>query len=495
MNLVRVLLLIAFLLAPAAQAQPNLAALAQQGKQAMGEGRFAEAAKLYGQIVGEIPDNPGLWLNLGMALHMSGQDQQALAPLEKALSIEPQMFPAQLFLGASLLRLGKPTEAIGPLEKAVRLQPKDPQIQNMLADAYTQLGRLRAALPHRVQVTQLEPGNPGAWAGLIQTYEELAGADFQALEHKAPESPWMLRLVADMRLAQQQYPSAFYLYQQALERAPEMRGLHAGLSEIYARTDRADWAAIEKAREAEAPDPDCAQARLECAVSAGELQRAVMAEAATPRDYFWRARAASLLGQQAFLKLAALPDSARKYELLASIQASQGRSADSADAWKKALELDPGNELYAGELATRLYFAGRFDEALPRLEALHKKYPGESRWSFLLGDVYLQQQDVERAIPLLEQAVKQGPKLLPARHALGRAYMQIGDAEKAIPQLKAALSVDTDGSLHYQLAQAYIRTDRRADAAAPLAKYRELQQTQQAQIEAAQQMEITAPAP
>src|SRR5690606_10308460 len=106
-----------------------------------------------------------------------------------------------------------------------------------------------------------------------------------------------------------------------------------------------------------------------------------------------------------------------------------------------------------------------------------------------------QQQKVEQAIPLLERARKLAPDELSVRHALGRAYMQLGQAETAVPELEAALPIDSDGSLHYQLAQAYIQTGRRDEAKAPLAKYQELQQAHRDQLEAVQAMEITAPAP
>ena len=68
----------------------------------------------------------------------------------------------------------------------------------------------------------------------------------------------MLRLIADLRMAQQQYPSAFFLYQQALERDPKMRGLHAGLAEVYRRNGKQEWAALEESKEAAAGAADCA---------------------------------------------------------------------------------------------------------------------------------------------------------------------------------------------------------------------------------------------
>jgi tetratricopeptide (TPR) repeat protein len=240
---------------------------------------------------------------------------------------------------------------------------------------------------------------------------------------------------------------------------------------------------------------DCATAKLECAAAEGKLRTVALAKTTTPREHFWRAKASSILASQAFAKLEALPDSARKFGLLAQALAGQERAAESAEAWKKALALEPKNAEYAAELAAQLYFARDVEEALPRLEALAKQQPQEPRWSFFLGDLYLQQQKVEQATPLLERARKQAPEMLPIHHALGRAYMQTGDAEKAIPELEAALPIDSDGSLHYQLAQAYIQTGRREEAKPLLAKYQELQQAQQAQVRTAQEMEITAPAP
>lgn len=482
-------------LAGALQAQTDPGALAEQGKQAMAEGRFADAAKVYGSLVERIPDNPGLLLNLGMALHMSGQDERAIPQFEKALSMAPDIYPALLFLGASQLRQGRPAKAIEPLEKAAKLQPNELQVRQMLVDAYTQLGRPREALPHQLKVAELAPAEPMAWAVLLQTYDALAGEAFDALEKAAPESAWMVRLIADLRTSQQQYPSAFYLYRRALELNPKMRGLHAGLAEVYRRTGNAEWAAIEEKKEASEEPLDCSAAKLECAVAAGKLREVALAKTATPAEHFWRAKAASKLAAQAFAKLDALPDSARKFELLAQVLAEQERFAESAEAWRKALALEPKNAAYAGELAAQLYFARRYDEALPRVEALARQQPNEARWSFFLGDMHLQRQEVEQAVPLLERALKQAPDLLTAHHALGRAYMQLGEAAKAVPELEAALSIDADGSLHYQLAQAYIQTGRREEAKAPLAKYQELQQAQQAQLQAAQQMEITAPAP
>ena len=87
----------------------------------MAAGRYAEAVPIYRGLVAAMPGNPGLLLNLGMALHMSGEDAEAIGPLEAALRIQPGLLPANLFLGASNLRLGRPAAATAPLQKVLLL--------------------------------------------------------------------------------------------------------------------------------------------------------------------------------------------------------------------------------------------------------------------------------------------------------------------------------------------------------------------------------------
>ena len=72
----------------------------------MQEGRFDEAARMYRDLLQALPNEPGLLMNLGMALAMGGHEREALAPLERALALEPGLVPARMFLGSSHLALG-----------------------------------------------------------------------------------------------------------------------------------------------------------------------------------------------------------------------------------------------------------------------------------------------------------------------------------------------------------------------------------------------------
>ncbi len=77
---------------------------------------------------------------------------------------------------------------------------------------------------------------------------------------------------------------------------------------------------------------------------------------------------------------------------------------------------------------------------------------------FELGDTLLQQDEAEAALVVLRDAVRINPHLLPAQAALAKACMELGRASEAVPHFEAALPIDADGSLHFQLAKAYEQT-------------------------------------
>jgi Flp pilus assembly protein TadD len=56
---------------PARSSGEDLAAKSKHGNELMAAGRYAEAAPVYRELVEALPGNPGLLLNLGMALHLA----------------------------------------------------------------------------------------------------------------------------------------------------------------------------------------------------------------------------------------------------------------------------------------------------------------------------------------------------------------------------------------------------------------------------------------
>src|SRR5688500_17627514 len=101
----------------------DLAARSRAASQAMEAGRFADAARIYQDLAQAVPNDPGLLMNLGMALAMGGQEADAIVPLRKAIALNPKLIPAHLFLGSSYLARGDAASAIAPLERVVTARP------------------------------------------------------------------------------------------------------------------------------------------------------------------------------------------------------------------------------------------------------------------------------------------------------------------------------------------------------------------------------------
>src|SRR5947207_2583518 len=181
----------------------DLATESQRAKEFMAEGKFAEAIPLYSELNHALPNNPGLLLNLGMALHMAGDERKSIPQLEAAVKLDPNLGPAWLFLGAARLQLGDALEAVEPLRAVLRLQPDHQEARLMLAGALLSLERNAEAAQEYRKLADLSPASSPAWYGLGRSYEALSIRAFHQLEKTAPESAYWLALVAEARLRQQ----------------------------------------------------------------------------------------------------------------------------------------------------------------------------------------------------------------------------------------------------------------------------------------------------
>lgn len=110
--------------------------LSQQAAEAMRAGRYADAERLYRQLVKQFPAEAGWHGNLGLALHSQKRYSQAIPPLEQSLKLHPSpgLFAV---LGVDYLKINEPCKAIAPLEKT------DQQVA--LADAYSACRRFPEA--------------------------------------------------------------------------------------------------------------------------------------------------------------------------------------------------------------------------------------------------------------------------------------------------------------------------------------------------------------
>lgn len=472
----------------------DLALKSRHAKDFMAAGKFADAIPLYVELNRAVPDNPGLMLNLGMAFHMAGQEQRAAEQLEAAVKLEPKLAPAWVFLGATRLQMYHVPAAVEALKTALELEPDNAGAVEMLASALLSLNRASEAVEQYSKLAILEPESPKAWNGLGQSYEFLSARAFDRLQKIAPESGFLLALLADARLRDHQLSSAYYLYRQALEKMPAMRGLHESVAEIYRQTAHPDWADAEAQKERQLSQVDCNSPSLECDFRAGRYTVVVKSAERTTAagSYYWQARAYNELALQAFSRLGQLPPSAEQHELKARIYDDQKRYSEAAGEWREALKLSPGDPQAEKQLAISLKFSQDYGGALPLFQDILRRQPGSAELNFLTGDTLLDLHRADEAIPFLRRSVLHDPKMIMAHKSLARAYLATGKSAEAVPHLKLALPTDADGSLHYQLAKAYEQTGRAALSKSMLEEYQKIQAEATAAKDVSK-IEITAP--
>ena len=488
-------LLLALLLSvPAATQSADLAERSRTATRAMQDGRFEEAVRLYRDLLQALPNEAGLLMNLGMALAMGGHEGEALAPLERALALNPDLLPARMFLGSSYLALGQPEKAIEPLKKVVAARPADVEGHRMLAEAYAMSGRPTDAVTELRKVTELAPGVPRGWYALGHAYNAVTQAALGTFDDQPEDSPWRQLLVADALLADGRLTDAFAIYRAALERLPSMVSIHDSIARIYEQTGHADWAVRERTS-GRLPAAGCARRKALCEFRA-ERYRAAFAAALAGKDVesrYWRARAATELTLAAFKRLDGLPDSRERREVRATRARAERRYTDAIAELKAALAFAPGDPALLDDLGTTYYAARDFEQAVTMLAPLVKVNPDDPRLLVVYGDALLQLQRVDEALPVLQRAVEREPSDPMPRLALGRAHLQKGNFAEAIPLIETQLTGDNDGSLHVQLARAYTGVGQKDKAAALLARSQELQKAAQERGAAAGQRAITPP--
>jgi predicted Zn-dependent protease len=386
-------------------------------------------------------------------------------------------------MSVSLLELNQPAKALPYLQKMVAAQPDHVESRGMLANVLLSVDRPLDAAIHFRKLTTLTPDDPKAWYGLGRSYEGVARNSFETLDKTAQGSAEWLALVADSRMERRQYRSAFFFYKQALEKKPDLPGVHRAIAEIYRQSEHADWAPLEERKESK---PDCLRNKQACDFAAGRFIEAV----AGPSPY-WKAKAANELALAAFKKLGTLSASVELHAIKAEILSSHQQYLEAAQEWEAARSMAPRDPQIAKQLAIALYQSADYAKSIPMLSEQVKQDPS---LSFFLGDALLKSEKAEQAIPWLAAVVRGDPSFAPARASLGLAYVRTGSDQKAIEHLSAALASDEDGSLHYQLAQSYQRTGAREKAAEVLAKYQEIRSKLEAgQKSVEEQAVITAP--
>jgi tetratricopeptide (TPR) repeat protein len=265
---------------------------------------------------------------------------------------------------------------------------------------------------------------------------------------------------------------------------------------VYERAGRKDWAAQELPKEPAPTKTGCESNDAACLFDAQRFvetlaaSRSLQAQAAA----YWDVKACRGIQAHATQKLTALPANAYSRELEARALADRALYPEAAKRWREALALDPENLDLLEGLAVSLRNGRDHRAALQIIERMLKKAPERPGVEYLYGDTLLELGRPSEARTALEAAVQRQSFQLEARASLGRTYLELDQPGKALPHLEAALPLDVDGTIHYQLAVACRgagQVERAKQMFADYARIREAAQQRQRELD--EEVAISAP--
>jgi tetratricopeptide (TPR) repeat protein len=107
------------------------------------------------KLVAKIPNAVDVHSYLELAYSRTNRLSEAIRECRTVLVYDPEDYGSYLILGQSQARSGDPQAGVATLKKAVSLQPKVPLAHLWLADVYDQLGQKADAAREREEARRL----------------------------------------------------------------------------------------------------------------------------------------------------------------------------------------------------------------------------------------------------------------------------------------------------------------------------------------------------
>ncbi|MDR3738565.1 MAG: tetratricopeptide repeat protein [Terracidiphilus sp.] len=192
----------------------------------------------------------------------------------------------------------------------------------------------------------------------------------------------------------------------------------------------------------------------------------------TDEERYWQLGTCVELGKRELERTVnAHPDSLRSHLLLANLALQQNNLDAARTEYTSALKLAPDNPDVLLLYVLFLEAARDPGQAFQEAKQGAARFPSSAGLNFEAGELLLlSQQDPADAAYFLERSVLADSSSIKHHVELAKAYAALARFDDAIREMNIAADKDTDGTMHYQLAQWYRRTEQPKEAAKALAE-------------------------
>ena len=125
-------------------------------------GRIQEAESIYRQVLERNPDVPDAVHLLGVVCHQTGNHEEAVQYISKAISLNDSQAVYHSNLGAALLAMGKKDEAMESFARATRVDPNNADAHLNMARVFRMQGRNTEAAESFRKLIVLKPEHSSA---------------------------------------------------------------------------------------------------------------------------------------------------------------------------------------------------------------------------------------------------------------------------------------------------------------------------------------------
>ena len=306
-------------------------------------------------------------------------------------------------------------QAIDYYKKALALNPDGVEIRLQMAGTYAESGQLRDAIAIAQDVLKSHPNN-------IDAHRLLARIYVRTLGELGPQTNQKETLA----LAVQQYEAILNL-------DPSDNEAGLWLARLYRFQNQSDKAG-KVLQQMLAQNPSNQQA-------IGQYAQLLL-------DQGHAHQAIALL-----TKSAGGAGSASLYDLLGNAYVQVQDSANAEKAYRRAVQLDPGNPVPLRRLAGTLFDESKFDEAIPAYQRLAGLDPSDPTNYLRLAEIYYQQKKYDLAetnIALAEQRAPGSLEVVYNQALIDEALGKFGDAvdvlSSAIAHLKQQAATPAAGA-------------------------------------------------
>jgi tetratricopeptide (TPR) repeat protein len=194
---------------------------------AFDSGEFDDALKHLDRALEINPDDDEGWYNRGIALDDLGRYEEAIASYDRAIEIKPDDDGAWNNRGNALDELGRFDEAIASYDRAIEINPNDDQIWNNRGSALIRLKRYNEAIASYDRAIEIKPDKDQAWYNrgialkeLRRLDEAIASYDRAIEINTDRDQAWYNRGNILVRL--KRYNEAIASYDRAIEIKPDL---------------------------------------------------------------------------------------------------------------------------------------------------------------------------------------------------------------------------------------------------------------------------------